>query len=51
MNYEEYVEARRQLDELNKAIDDAPMSAKPVFQGIAELHSKVTEYERQHSTG
>jgi hypothetical protein len=47
MTEAEYKEAKRQLDELNKAIDDAPMNAKPVFEGIAKLHDRVTKYERK----
>lgn len=41
----EYLEARRRLNELNKAIDDAPSTAKPVFKGIVELHTAVHRYE------
>lgn len=48
MTEQEYLEARRSLDAFNKAIDDAPITAKPVFKGIAELHAAVTKYERQH---
>lgn len=47
MTHEEYLEAKRKLDELNKTIDDAPTSAKPVFKGIVELHAQVTKYERE----
>lgn len=49
MTEEQYLEARRKLDELNKAIDDAPYSAKPVFAGIVQLHDKVHRYERKHN--
>lgn len=45
---EEYIEARIQLDAANKKIDAAPATAKPVFQGIAELHAAVGSYERRH---
>ncbi len=48
MTHQEYLAARKQLDELNAAIDAAPMSAKPVFAGIVELHDKVKRYEQDH---
>lgn len=48
MNTAEYREARAELDRLNKAIDDAPAIAKPVFKGIVDLHAAVTRYEREH---
>ena len=44
----EYKEARKMLNRINKAIDDAPSHAKPVFKGAAELHDMVTAYEREH---
>lgn len=47
-NEAEYRAAKAELDQMNKAIDDAPSRAKPVFVGIAELHAAVTRYERQH---
>jgi hypothetical protein len=47
-SHEEYLDARKRLNELNKAIDDAPMTAKPVFTGIVELHDAVHRYEREH---
>lgn len=48
MTEAEYKEARALLDRLNKEIDDAPASRKPVFTGIAELHIMVMKYERKH---
>lgn len=48
MTTAEYREARAELDRLNKAINDAPATAKPVFKGIVELHADVTRYEREH---
>jgi len=48
MTHEEYLADRRQLDALNKKIDDAPMSAKPVFKGIVELAKRVQQYERDN---
>jgi hypothetical protein len=44
----EYRVAKATLDAMNKEIDNAPMSAKPVFKGIAELHDLVQIYERAH---
>lgn len=49
MTHDEYLLARQKLDELNKAIDDAPSTAKPVFEGIARLHDDVHRYERQQT--
>lgn len=45
MTREEYLEDRRLLDNLNRRIDEAPSTAKPVFLGICELHKRVTQYE------
>jgi hypothetical protein len=46
MTEQEYRDARRELRRLNRMIDDAPMTAKPVFRGICELHAAVADYER-----
>lgn len=35
------------LDELNARIEAAPITAKPVFQGIAELHAAIAAAERE----
>jgi hypothetical protein len=43
---QEYRDARRELRRLNRMIDEAPMTAKPVFRGICELHAAVADYER-----
>jgi len=48
MTYEQYLEDRRLLDELNKRIDEAPADRKPVFEGIVALHDRVMQYERRH---
>lgn len=48
MTYEEYLEDRALLNELNRRIDVAPDSAKPVFRGIVALHGRVHRYERKH---
>ncbi len=47
MTEAEYLEAKRKLDEMCKAIDDAPDHAKPVFPGIVQLHDAVHRYERE----
>jgi hypothetical protein len=46
MTEQEYRNARRELRRLNRMIDKAPMTAKPVFRGICELHAAVADYER-----
>lgn len=46
MTHEEYLADRKLLDDLNRRIDEAPDTAKPVFRGIVELHTRVTKYER-----
>jgi hypothetical protein len=48
---QDYQEDRKLLDELNRRIDDAPSTAKPVFQGICGLHARVHRYERKHGIG
>ena len=48
MTYEEYLAAKAEFDRMNKAIDDAPLSAKPVFPGIVELQDRLIEYEMQN---
>lgn len=48
MTHEEYLTDRAMLDALNRAIDEAPMTAKPVFRGITQLHKRVFRYEREH---
>lgn len=48
MTYQEYLNAKAELDDLNRRIDEAPATAKPVFQGIIELHAAVMKYERDH---
>ena len=48
MTRKEYLEDRAKLDDLNRQIDEAPSTAKPVFKGIVELHTAVTKYEREH---
>lgn len=46
MSNDDYVEARELLDDLNRRIDEAPASAKPVFRGIVWLHGAVHAHER-----
>jgi hypothetical protein len=46
MTEQEYLNAKRELRRLNRLIDEAPMTAKPVFSGICELHAAVADYER-----
>lgn len=48
MSHEQYLEDRKLLDDLNRRIDQAPSTAKPVFRGICGLHKRVTQYERAH---
>lgn len=48
MTHEEYLEDRKLLDDLNRRIDEAPSTAKPVFLGICALHKRVMQYERRH---
>lgn len=50
MTREQYLADKAELDRLNKVIDDAPMSAKPVFVGIVQLHNRVKRYERENKT-
>jgi len=40
-----YEAAKRVLDHLNARIDAAPATAKPVFDGIAELHTAIAKAE------
>lgn len=40
-----YEAAKRVLDGLNFRIENAPSDAVPVFDGIAELHAAIAEYE------
>jgi hypothetical protein len=49
MTREEYLEDRKLLDDLNRRIDEAPSTAKPVFMGICGLHRRVFRYEKKHS--
>lgn len=44
--HEDYLEAKALLDDLNRRIDEAPPTAKPVFRGICTLHAAVGKYER-----
>ncbi|MEM7746608.1 MAG: hypothetical protein AAF346_00035 [Pseudomonadota bacterium] len=48
-NHEEYLEARAELDRINKAIAEAPKDSVPVFKGSAELHTEVQAWERRNS--
>lgn len=45
---EDYLEDRKLLDDLNRRIDEAPSTAKPVFQGVVGLHDRVHRYEREN---
>ena len=49
MTYAEYLADKAKLDDLNRAIDEAPMESKPVFRGIVALHNRVKRYERNHA--
>lgn len=48
MTPEQYASDKKLLDDLNRRIDEAPSTAKPVFPGIVELHDRVMKYERDH---
>lgn len=50
MTHSGYLEARKQIDELNAAINAAPVTAKPVFIGLAKLHDAAGRYERKHGS-
>lgn len=48
MTRDQYLSDKTLLDDLNHRIDEAPLNAKPVFQGIVTLYDRVKRYERKH---
>lgn len=47
LSADEFTEARALLDDLTRRIEIAPDVAKPIFRGIAWLHSVVAEHEAE----